>query len=349
MRKVRQSKTRILAALMSLCMIISLFNGIDSFFQNETIAQAEDGGVMPDPDEYKDETLEYMWSKGKDTPDDTYWNAARSYYACAGSGASFDQFGGVYKRTIFHVYAFEGETICLGSSVYNSGLGLNHQLKDGLSTCGSSLAASKLTDTQHHYADKDSVDIVMTDLKGNQIPIDIRNSDGDTTGYIASPKAEFAAIKMTMNKDGTFNAEYDDAKYTPYTYKVKETGLYTFEFHSYDKTGTANPNNKNNKCIKSQWPTADTNYIDQDEHNSNGSMVCNDAGGLIAALNITVFDENCQKQTGRTYADFLSLQMSNIDGKNVTESYYILTTDSYIYRMTFNNPMPYTYNFFSNN
>ena len=46
MKKIRQSKTRILAALMSLCMIISLFNGIDlpNFFQNETIAQAEDGG-----------------------------------------------------------------------------------------------------------------------------------------------------------------------------------------------------------------------------------------------------------------------------------------------------------------
>lgn len=221
-------------------------------------------------------------------------------------------------------------------------------MKTGLSACGNTLAASKLTDAQHHYADKDSVDIVMTDMKGNQMPIDIRNSDGDTTGYIASPKAEFAAVKMQMNPDGTFDAAYDGVTYTPYTYKVKETGLYTFEFHSYDKTGASNPNTPDDKFIHSQWPTADTNYIDPNEYDSNGSMVCNDSGGLIAALNITVFDENCQKQTGRTYADFLSLQMSN-RGNNVTESYYILTTDSYIYKMQFNNARPYTYNFFANN
>lgn len=46
MRKIRVNKSRVLAALMSLCMIISLFNGIDltNLFQNETTAQAADGG-----------------------------------------------------------------------------------------------------------------------------------------------------------------------------------------------------------------------------------------------------------------------------------------------------------------
>ncbi len=359
MKKRRLNKTRILAALMSLCMIISLFNGIDSLFQNETIAQAEDGGAMPDPDEYKDETLEHMWdSDGDGNPtNNDYWKAARSYYACTyvdgkdenTRNAKFAQFGGVYKRTIFHVYAFEGETICLGSSVYNSGIDVDNKLSEKLTVVSGSGGYSSTT----HFPDEGSVDIIMTDLKGNKIPIDIRNSDGDTTGYIASPKAEFAAIKMTMNKDGTFNAEYGGAKYTPYTYKVKETGLYTFEFHSYDGTGAANPNMADERAIGSQWPTADNNYIDDHDNarDSNGNLVYNDAGGLIAALNITVFDENCQKQTGRTYADFLSLQMSTVSSsnKNVTESYYILTTDSYIYRMTFNDAAPYTYNFFSNN
>lgn len=115
MRKIRVNKSRALAALMSLCMIISLFNGIDltNLFQNETTAQAEAGGVTPASDEYKDETLEHMWdSDGDGDPtDEDYWNSARSYYACAGSATAttFSQFGGVYKRTIFHVYAFEAK------------------------------------------------------------------------------------------------------------------------------------------------------------------------------------------------------------------------------------------------
>lgn len=338
-----------LSALLCLSMMLSIvtvtdFSGLFHFTENVKAADA------PDPDEYKDETLEHMWdSDGNDTPDDNYWNAARSYYTCAfkdnnngnAHSGTFDQFGGVNKRTIFHVYAFEGDTICLGSSVCNSGIDENNKLKSTLTAVSGSTGYTSTT----HFEDKDSCDIVMTDLKGNKIPIDIRNSDGDTTGYIASPNTEFAAVKMKMKTNGTFSAEYGGETYTPYTYKVKESGVYTFEFHSYDGTGVANPNLADEKKISSQWPTADKNYIDDPD----GTTTYNDSGGLIAALNITVFDENCKKQTGRTYADCLSLQMSNISSKNVTERYYILTTDSYIYKMQFNNAMPYTYNFFSNN
>ena len=316
------------------------FSGLFHFTEKVKAADA------PDPKEYEDETLEHMWdSDGNGKPDSNYWNAARSYYTCAfnseadAKSGKFVQFGGVNKRTIFHVYAFEGDTICLGSSVCNSGIDENNKLKLGLKAVS---ANKDGYDSTTHFEDKDSCDIVMTDLKGNKIPIDIRNSDEDKTGYIASPKAEFAAVKMKMKTDGTFDAEYDGETYTPYTYKVKESGVYTFEFHSYDGTGAANPDASSNHSINTQWADYKTNYIDY----TNSKYT--DAGGLIAALNITVFDENCKKQTGRTYADCLSLQMATT-GNNVTERYYVLTTDSYIYKMQFNNASPYTYNFFSNN
>lgn len=342
--KIYSLLRKTLSALLCLSMMLSIvtvtdFSGLFHFTENVKAADA------PDPDEYKDETLEHMWdSDGDGEPDSNYWSAARSYYTCTfnsqadAKNGTFASFGGVNKRTIFHVYAFEGETICLGSSVCNSGIDENNKLKSTLTAVSGSTGYNSTT----HFEDKDSCDIVMTDLKGNKIPIDIRNSDGDTTGYIASPKAEFAAVKMKMKTDGTFDAAYDGETYTPYTYKVKESGVYTFEFHSYDGTGATNPSANDSHSIKTQWADYTKNYIDY----TNSTYT--DAGGLIAALNITVFDENCQKQTGRTYADCLSLQMAPT-GKNVTERYYVLTTDSYIYKMQFNNASPYTYNFFSNN
>ena len=355
MRKIRLNKSRILAALLSLCMIISLFNGIDlpHFFQNETIAQAEDGGVT-DSNEYADETLEHMWdSDGDGDPNDDaadkdYWNAARPYYSYAGSDSysnTFGSQGGVEYKTVFHVYAFEGDTICIGSSVNNSMLNIDHVVtnrsENNKYISGENAAGYGNT---YHFPDEGSVDVVMTDPYGNKIPIDITEGKG----YIASPGNEYAAIKMQSQDDGTFkgsctigSVNYD---YTPYTYPVQETGVYTFEFHSYDKTGHSSPNS--NKRRSDQWPTDEHNYVERT--GSEGNYTYQDGGGLIAAINLTVFDEKGDKQTGRTYADFLSLQMDNVN-QGVRDTYYVLTTDSYIYKMQFNGVSPYTYNFFANN
>ncbi len=165
----------------------------------------------------------------------------------------------------------------------------------------------------------------MTDPYGNTIPIDIT----DGAGFIEKPGNEFAAIKMQSRDDGTFkgnctinSVEYE---YTPYTYPVQETGVYTFEFHSYNMVGCPQKNTRS-----TDWST----YTD--------------IGGLIAAINLTVFDEKGDKQTGRTYADFLSLQMGDVND-GVKDAYYVLTKDSFIYKMKFNGASPYTYNFFANN
>ncbi len=260
-------------------------------------------------DEYANETLEHMWDGNNDgDPDDAFLKAARPNYACRN-----DSFGGVEYRTIFHVYAFEGDTICVGSSVYDSQLNINH---------------TKVSST---VGDKGSVDVVMTDLNGVSHSIDIRNSDDDKTGYIPDWQTEYAAVKGLHKENGKFVGEYTDATsntytYTPYTYNVIETGVYTFEFHSYNKSG----GNNNAK-------------------QRNGSFSDTKTSGLIAALNLTVFNESGEEQHGRTYADFLSLEMDPTNNIGVKDSYYILTKDSYIYKMQFNNAIPYTYNFFSNN
>ena len=195
--------------------------------------------------------------------------------------------------------------------------------------------------------DKGSVDVVMTDLNGVKHPIDIRyqadTSAGETekdfvpTGFIENPGVELAALNMEK-VDGKFKgtAEFNgkNYEYTPYTYTVTETGVYTFEFHSYYKTGATGKNIPRNDI---NMPSSKTG------HKYNGA----DIGGWIAALDITVFDESGEKQHGRTYADYLALEMGPSGSNGVRDAYYILTTDSY--KMQFNNVSPYTYNFFANN
>ena len=215
---------RVLSALLCLSMVLSVVAGMDL---PELLHIAENVGAEETVNEYANETLEHMWdSNGDNKPDDTFLKAARPYYACRDKS-----FGGVEYRTIFHVFAFEGDTICIGSSVADSMVDMNF----GVTGSGN---------------DKGSVDVVMTDLNGVAHAIDIRNSmdegetEKNTTGYIGNWQTEWAAIKYLEKKDGKFSGTYNDGTnsyiYTPYTYTVTETGVYTFEFHSYNKSDTLN-------------------------------------------------------------------------------------------------------------
>ena len=196
----RTAFQRVLSALLCLGMVLSLVNGIglsglQSVTQN---VNAEEGAAeAADTNEYANETLEHMWdSNGDGDPDPEFLNAARPYYACRNGS-----FGGVQYRTIFHVFAFEGDTICIGSSVFDSTLDINHTArKYNSETSG----------------EKGSTDIVMTDLNGVTHAIDIRNSmaDGETetntTGYIGNWQTEWAAINCLEKKDGKFSGTYND-------------------------------------------------------------------------------------------------------------------------------------------
>ena len=325
---------RALSLILSLSMALSVVAEIDllAFFSFAGNVCAASAPSTSDPDEYANETLLYRWEN-----DTNYVNAARPLYACRDGS-----FGGVEKRTIFHVYAFEGDTICIGSSVADSKIDMDFKVT------GSG-------------KDKGSVDVVMTDLKGVKHPIDIRykadTASGEVeagfvqTGFIANPGVELAALNM-KKVDGKFTgtAQFDDGNgektyaYTPYTYTVTETGVYTFEFYSYNK-GTGISSGKS-YCTATyiarknlSMPSTATNHMFGEKY----------ATGWIAALNLTVFDESGVEQHGRTYADFLSMEMGEGSSNGVRDAYYILTKDSYIYKMQFNNVSPYTYNFFSNN
>lgn len=237
--------------------------------------------------------------------DDPSWNATSTrpflYYT------RNETFGGVERKNYMHVFAFEGDTICIGTNIYNSNLNL-----EGNANIGS------------NHPDDGSIDVVMHDLKDNLIPIDIKGQKG-SPGYIMDVATEKLAKTMTSpegNSDDLGNV------YVPYTYIVRETGIYTFEFRSYSGSGNTNIASDNNKS--NGW--------------SDPSKVSGQ-GGIIAAWDITVFNENKQKEKGRTYTDSLSLQMN---GK-MREKYYIMTKDSYIYEMKFSDIEPWTFSFFSNN
>lgn len=136
-------------------------------------------------------------------------------------------------------------------------------------------------------------------------------------GYIANHTAEAAG----PNIDGT-----NTNGYKPLSFTASKTGIYEFHFHS--KTapsgGTANPG----KVAVS------------------GTF--NQKDGCIAAWDITVADASKTVKSGRTYAKYLSLNT----GANAIQSYsqlYVVTDDSYIYKVSLNGIDPYGFIFFANN
>ncbi len=207
--------------------------------------------------------------------------------------------GGVDKKNYIHVYAKAGETITFGSNVYNSLYNEN----------GSTVQASET-----------GYDISMVDLNGRRKTFDVVK---DGIGYIGDFGTEEAAKLDNTLEDGKLT--YGTSTFTPLTYVAPETGVYTFEFHSYSGGGDGDTADRVNKSDKFPDTTV--------------------TSGLVAAWDVSVFNEDGDREVGRTYADYLAVQT---DG-TVVENYWIVTTDSYIYKMDFLGCAPYTYSFFSNN
>lgn len=242
-----------------------------------------------------------------------YGGSSRNYlYWQAGS------FGGVAYKNYIHVYAFEGDTIYFGSNIYNSTLNLA-----GTGT----ISASEKTALEAQLGAGATIDIVLEDLRGNRIAYDVKKGGA---GHISNVQTEVLAKTMEdpTNCSGTVGST--KYTYTPLSYKVQETGVYTFEFHSYDMGGTTGQTTKN----------------DADFYNGTAARDENAQGALVAAWDISVFNEQGQKVPGRVYADYLSFQQNG--GKTI-ETYYVVTTDNYIYRWDWNGVTPNTYNFFADN
>lgn len=114
---------------------------------------------------------------------------------------------GLERKNIVYVYAFAGETVYFGSSVYNSRLGVDGK------TLSSSVTGN---------------DIVVIDPSGTATPYDVLN-DGTNAGYINTAAKEKAGAYIEGINEST-NA------YTPLSFTATTSGVYEFHFHS--QTGT---------------------------------------------------------------------------------------------------------------
>ncbi len=316
-RRFNSGGRRALAGLLAVAMVFGLMN------VNLPEAKAETADNYKKEQEARQEeykkkfdldTLKWK-ANGTDANGNTvnYANSARNYlYWRPGS------FGGVQYRNYIHVYAFEGDTICFGSDVYNS----------TLNAAGTAIASEDdLKDIHNRLGADATVDIVLTDLRGNRILYDVKQNGA---GHIPNVQTEVLAKTMEKPAGESKSVGGENYKYTPLTYEVKETGVYTLEFHSY---------NYNNSTSGQTVKETDKFYTDPENYSGHGSMV--------AAWDVSVFNEQGHKETGRVYADYLSLQQNG--GYDVIETYYVVTTDSYIYRWDWRGNRPNTYNFFADN
>ena len=285
--------------------------------------QAEQDARKAEYDKKFDQENLKWASNGTDASGNTvdYGNSARTYMCWAASNSTF---GGIVHKNYIHVFAFEGETITFGSSVANSKLNIA-----GTGTLSSSSADK--TKVEQQLGKDATVDIVLTDLDGNRILYDVVK---DGKGHIPNYQTEVLAKTMESVSGNSGKVGETEYTYTPLTYPVHETGVYTFEFHSQDGAGFADGHGNKRKHKNDMFSDVDTGNLDGV-----------DCGGMVDAWDVSVFNEQGYKETGRVYADYLDFQ----EQYDVNESYYVLTSDNYIYRWDFKKAHPYTYNFFANN
>lgn len=219
--------------------------------------------------------------------------------------------GGIPRQTTFYVYAEEGEVICLGSSVYNSQLKADHTFN------GTSKDNGKPT----------GCDIVLTTPSGTAVAIDVEENG---KGHIKTRAQEIAGPKLNS---GNTNG------YTPVTYVAPETGEYTVVFHpetgrvadgsNFSSNSTPNENLRISKCTN--FSTLKQKY-------------------LVAAWDITVVSADYTAvQPARTWAKYLSIANSTMNGATSDLNTYVLTKDGYIYHVNFREVDPAGFIFFSNN
>ncbi len=242
-------------------------------------------------------------------------NSARNYMCWAKSG----DFGGIAYKNYIHVFAFEGETITFGSSEANSTLDIA-----GTGDLNKSADQAKV---EQQLGKDATVDIVLIDLDGNRILYDVVENG---KGHIPDYQTEVLAKTMESVSGQKQEAGGTSYSYTPLTYPVHETGVYTFEFHSHDGGGFGGTRQLKNAAFSSKGAIAG---------------VSGDFGGMVDAWDVSVFNEQGYKETGRVYADYLAFQETG----DVSETYYVLTSDNYIYQWDFDRAQPNTYNFFANN
>lgn len=349
---------RSMALLLCLCSILSLFSTFGSTAAEAAGAEPAQNTAVTESAPASEESVSEPEEEPADEPapaedlpvyhvTDTTSGNSTTYATPDGTGATWTNssrvylwwktngtFGGITQQNTIHVYAKAGETICFGSNVYNSQLNING------------------TATESVAAQKGKNDIIMTDLHGERKAFDVENT-GEKKGYIPNWQTE-KAIKLAMNTKDGVKFEYSGSQtnidknktytYTPLTYKVKETGVYSFQFHSYGGGGNGNCQ----KCPLKE--SGIVTVVNKDTSTTTYNVFePSQVNGLVTAWDLRVFDEKGELQTGRTYADVLALEMCPSGDTEMTETYYVVSPDSYIYELQFKGASPYTYNFFANN
>lgn len=238
---------------------------------------------------------------------------------CIDNGFRENYTSGVLRQTKIFVYAKKGETICLGSDVFDSLLDVNDVPQSSAS----------------------GADIVLITPHKTAVTVDvIRNG----LGYIRTRSKETAG----PNFAGSGNT----AGYTPYEYEVEDDGVYEIHFHSY--CGTTHETD--HIAVPAEDGGVHRGDLSAGQ-NPVKSLLSSDSwknsGSTVGAWDVTVVDKNETNpkekiKSGRTYTKCLAINMGD-NAANLTSDLYIVTNDGYIYRTMFNQLDPYGFIFFANN
>ncbi|MCQ2552898.1 MAG: hypothetical protein MJ150_01145 [Clostridia bacterium] len=144
---------------------------------------------------------------------------------------------------------------------------------------------------------------------------------GSKTGFIANATQE----KMGPQFGSHTGSDY----YNPLKFTAETEGTYTFRFHSVNGV-RANPTERNT----------------QGDFKSYSDSVNKDS--QVAAWDITVVDSTNTVKTGRTWANYLSLNTGSQTAKSSLHV-YVVTADSVIYKVDLNEISPWGFVFFANN
>ncbi len=120
---------------------------------------------------------------------------------------------GVLRHQVIKVYAYAGETIRFGSSVYDSRLDITGTTAAGAAT---------------------NIDIVVLNPLGVATAYNVLNA-GAMTGYISTRTQEMAGPRYTVG-----GHSHNPTGYVPFSIAVTQTGVYEFHFHS-QQNNTGNP------------------------------------------------------------------------------------------------------------
>ncbi len=247
------------------------------------------------------------------------------------------QTAGIDRQNHIQVYLKKGETAYFGSSVYASCITVDDE--PNITNIPDSTAVVQGAKTFYTTG----ADIVLIKPDKTKVPFDVTRNGA---GYIASTEQEKNG-PIINSADAAANTNTGDnysqnARYTPLSYTAEEDGVYTLLFHS-----TTGWNNGTNPTIvgvanNSNWDNAQIGKSAQGYN-------------YVSAWDITVVGANedntaLEVKPGRSWANYLALNSGTADYRYKSSLHVnVLTADGYIYKVDFEEFVPWGFMFFANN